>query len=165
MITLEEYRDHLITLSYCGYDCTDERLHARKRTLSRDYGYDLLQKIIDDTYRFMEIVLTDETIENGYCSFELEDDTREWISLGLVGGNSSDTLFKVDGLTVSRYIMHHELGDYLLVDIKDDHIPYDAGDGIMGFNHYYSLYMQGFPKNAKEIRDKLFGPNKELIKK
>ena len=165
MITVEQYKEHLINLSFCGYDCTDQKLQERKRTLNREYGYDLLQKIVDDTYSFIGDVITDETIEKGYCSFELEDDTTDWISLGLVGGHSSDTLFTdMQGRIISRYIMHQVFGDYLQIDVREDEIPFDTGDDIMSFDYRYSLYMQGFPNNLKEIKEELFGKNKQLTK-
>ena len=40
----------------------------------------------------------------------------------------------------------------------------ECEEEVVCFDYHYSLYMQGFPNNLKDIKEKLFGKEKVLIK-
>lgn len=156
MITLEEYKEYLISVYRYEIDNTEENINKRKNNLKRKYDDDFLRKIIIDTYSFVRDVLSSKTIKNGYCSFDLEKDTTSYIDLNLVGGYNSDTIFSdANGKLISKYILSKVFGDYFIIDVKEELIDYETEDeDIFGIDVNYSLYMQGFPKDIEKLQEK-----------
>ena len=143
-----------------------EKRLQRRAYLERQFSDEQLETIITDTYSFIKDVLNDPTLEHGYCKYEVEEDTTSYISLNLVGGHHSDTLFKdSNNRIISRYIMRKIFGNGLDIDIKEDLYDFSTGDeDIMSFDHRFSIYIQNFPKNINEIKEELLKKNKVLVK-
>ena len=161
MITLEEYKKHLIETYNRPLDNTEERREERRILLEEKYGDYYLSKIISDTYYFIKDVLLSDAIKNNYCMFQIEEDTTSYISLNLHGGWFSDKLFQDNnGRIISDYIVEQELG--VRVEVREN--VYEREDGDIGyFDYEYFLYMQRFPKNIKEIKDKFLNHNINVI--
>lgn len=170
MITLEEYKKYLIEYYRYEYDNSIEKRLERTLLLGRKFNDLLIQKIINDTYDLIKEVLDSDEAKNGYCKFELDEDSTSYISLGLVGGYFTDILFKDNkGRIISRYIMQKVFGSYFYIDVTEEEYYFtdeDDFDGvdIIGVDCHYSLYMQGFPNNLDEIKNDLFGETRELSK-
>lgn len=166
MITLEEYKKHLIEVHRYPIDTLPENIQKRKDNLERKYKDEYLSEIINDTYNFILEVLNYNTIEKGYYNIPIEEDNTKDISLNLCGGYSSDTIFKDDqGRLISYYIMKKVFGNQFYIEVKTEENEFSEEIDevyICGFNIYYSLYMQGFPDNIKQIKEELFGKSKEL---
>lgn len=167
MISLGEYKEYLV--NYYRHECDNNEIKRQVRNLelSKKYPDELLQKIINDTYAFIKDIFNSPTVKDGYCYFELEEDTTSYISLNITGGGFADTLFTdLQGRMISRHILKKVFGNLFYIDIKEDEIPFETKDEfIMSFNYRYSLYMQDFPKNMNEIKQKIFGQSKQLIKR
>lgn len=160
MITLEEYKNHLIGVYRYPIDNTETKIVNRKDILGKTIKDDKLQSIIDDTYDFIKDVLNSDTLDFGYCKIELEDDTTSYISLNLVGGYFSDTLYTDSkGRTISKYIMKHVLGETLIIGIDEEAYEREDDD-IIYYDYRYYLYMQGFPDNLDEIKNDLLNDMK-----
>lgn len=164
-VSLEEYKNYLVNVSKSNYDKTLEKKQDRIEKLNKNYGDELLNKIIEDTYEFAKELVDCETIKSDYCEIELEDDKTFDISLGLVGGRFSDKIYVLDGEKyVSNYIIHKIFGDYFSINLACDEIPFNSGDDIYGINCFYRLHIQNFPDNLDEIKEQLFS-KKEKVKK
>lgn len=165
MITLEEYKEHLVEVYRYPIDTLPENIQKRKDNLERKYKDEYLSEIINDTYNFILEVLNSNTIEKRYCNIPIEEDDTKDISLNLCGGYSSDTIFKDDqGRLISYYIMKKVFGSkfYMHVRAVEEGFEDEIEEDLYGFYIHYSLYMQGFPDNIKEIKEELFGKSKEL---
>ena len=92
MITIEEYKKYLIDYYKYEIDNNNDKRKERRIELSRKYNDELLNKIIVDTYDFIKDIFNSDTINKGYCSFELEDDTTSILSLNICGGGLQDTI-------------------------------------------------------------------------
>ena len=158
MLTLEEYKLYLINNYVYEYDNTKERRLYRKGLLERDYSDDKLIEIINDTYDFIKDVLNSSIIDRGYFKSNLEKDTTSFISLNLVAGTFSDTIFTdSEGRIISRYITEYILGKQICIGVNVDIIKEVIEDeDAVGVYFDYYLYMQGFPKNIEEIKNNLF---------
>ena len=73
MITLEEYKELLINTYVYEVDNSEDRKEKRREALIEVYGKEYLQKIIDDTNDFVKLILSSDTLERGYCNFEIEN--------------------------------------------------------------------------------------------
>ena len=167
MITLTEYKRHLIEVHRYPIDNEPENIKHRIESLARQYNDDYLTKIINDTYDFILDVLNSKTISHGYCKFELEEDKTQYISLNMCGGFSSDIIYKdMQDRLISSYIMKLVFGNRFHICVRTDEESFEDenDEDLYGFNVYYSLYMQGFPNNLKEIKEQLFGKSIELKK-
>lgn len=167
MISLEEYKNYLIDTYHWEYDNNDKMKQERKERLSKKYSDEFLQKIVKDTQKFVADIFNSETINYGYCRFELYQDTTSYISLGLSGGWFSDRLFTdIKGRIISEYILHNIFGKQFMIYVKDEEIIIDTdNDLIVGVDYTYSLYMQGFPQNINEIKEEFLDKTKQLIKR
>ncbi|MBR4178257.1 MAG: hypothetical protein IKR57_02780 [Bacilli bacterium] len=162
MITLDEYKKHLVGVYKYEIDNTKAKIYNRKDILGKTLNDFQLQRIINDTYDFIKDVLSCDTINRDYCKFELEDDTTSYIYLNLVGGYNSDTLYKdFKNRTISKYIVKHVLGDRLYIGIEEEEIE-RIDDDLIYFDYRYYLYMQGFPDDIDDLKNKLFGKTKSL---
>jgi hypothetical protein len=159
MITLEEYKEYLINYYRYEIDNNDLKREERRKEFITKYSNEYIQKIIDDTYQFIREIFESDTIDYGYYNHHLEDDTTSYISLNICGGGFADTIFKdTNDRCISKYILRKVFGSHFMVYIKDDEIEYETEDPeIMGINCNYSLYMQEFPTNMKEIKENIFG--------
>ena len=164
MITLEHYKNYLINHYYYQYDNSLEKRVRRRVDLDTNYGDEYLSQIIDDSYSFIKDLFEDPSLDNGYVSYEVEEDNTKYISLNLVGGHFSDVLYTDhNNRTISSYILKKELPN-VSIDIKEELEEFDTGDDdILSYDHRFYLYLQSFPKNMNEIKDNLFG-NKVLKK-
>jgi hypothetical protein len=155
MITLKEYKNHLIEQYRYEIDNVPSKREERKTSLERQFSDAKLQKIINDTYSFIKEVLSYMDQYDTYWDVPIPEDTTSYISLNLTGGYHSDTLYKDDkGRTISHYIIRQIMGDYFYIDVKEQEREIVDGD-IVGFDYDYSLYMQGFPNNKNRILRKL----------
>ncbi|MBR1376592.1 MAG: hypothetical protein IJ565_02140 [Bacilli bacterium] len=167
MISLKEYKDYLINYYRYEIDNNPEKRNERQIELSHKYNDDMFLKVISDTYDFINDIFASDTIDNDYCSFELEPDDIVYISLNICGGGFPDIIYTdLKGRKISRYILKNTFGDGFIIEEREEETPFlDDGEiGIIGIECDYLLYMQGFPKNMKEIKENLFGKNKQLIK-
>jgi hypothetical protein len=163
MITLEEYKEHLIGYYKYEIDNSDIKIRERARTLLARYNDEYLGKIINDTYDFIKEILYSEEISNGFYNLDLDDDTTMFVSLNITGGGYADTLY-VDpsGRIISRYILRQVFGESLEVDIKEN-IRELEEDNVISYLYDFKLYLQGFPSNMGEIKKQLFGETIKLI--
>ena len=111
MITLEEYKEILANHFIHNQDNNLIKLNVRKKYLSEQYSDEYLNKIISDTYQFIEDVLNNEMTQNDYFSMSLSNDPVGDIFLNLVGGWNSDTLyFDPCGRIISKRILKRVFG-------------------------------------------------------
>ncbi len=165
MITLEEYKKYLLNVYRYKIDSTPEKFKKRGMLLANNYSDDFLSKVISDTYEFTKDIFNSDTLENGYCDFEIDKDTSFGIDLMITGGGYSDTLLKdSEDRIISEHILETIFGKQFYIDVKCKEIERECEEDILSFDYHYSLYMQGFPNNLKEIKEKLFGKEKVLIK-
>lgn len=160
MINLEEYKNVLVNTYRYEIDNSESKKEERRELLNRRYNDEYLNKIITDTYHVIKNIF--DISENGYCNISMDDDTTCYISLNLIGGYSSDILY-IDsyGNIISRYILKETFGNLFSITVKE--IEYDFAEDdpdIMSFDYSYSLYLQNFPPNMKEIKENLFGTSK-----
>ena len=169
MITLDEYKKALIEHYYHLCDAGSEKEYQRSINLATYYKDELLQRIIDNTYSFVEHLFNSTAIEDGYYYEELEDDVSFYIKLGLTGGHSSDYII-VDSndQMISEYIMRKIFGN-IEFDVEEDITTYEAEShddyDVMSFCSRIYLYIQSFPKNIDEIKDRFLKDKKILMKK
>lgn len=163
MISLEEYKKYLIYICRYNIDLCETNIKKREEYLNKHYSDEYLNKIINDTYDFIYQIFESDTVDLGYCSFDTDEDNITGINLNITGGGYSDTIFcDLNGRLISKYILEKIFGKYFSISIKKDIIPFDMSDDIISFNFKYNLYLQGFPKNMKEIKETLFGKSKKL---
>ncbi len=165
MITLEEYKKYLLNVYRYKIDSTPEKFKKREILLANNYSDDFLSKVISDTYEFTKEIFNCETLQYGYCDFEIDEDTSFGIDLMITGGGYSDTLLKdSEDRIISEHILETIFGKSFYINVKCEEIECESEEDILSFDYHYSLYMQGFPNNLKEIKEKLFGKEKVLIK-
>ncbi len=169
MISLDEYKTHLInSYSWELDNCETMRLE-RKSELEKRYSNQFLEKIIKDTYSFIYDIYNYQTIQYGYCNVKIEDDTTSFINLGLHGGWFSDRLYTdMNNRIISEYIIKYVFGEHFLISIKtietESVEEFDNDIDLVIINNEYYLSMQGFPSNMNEIKESLFGKSIELNK-
>ena len=165
MISLNEYKNHLIGFYKWESDNNIIKRKERENKLSKQYSDELLSTIINNTYDFVIDIFGSETINYGYCKFELEEDTTSYISLGLGGGWFSDRLFTdMKGRFISEHLLHNIFGNQLIIEVREEEYEFTEDDELFGIGCEYSLYMQGFPKNMNDIKQEVVGKSKQLIK-
>lgn len=162
MISLEEYKEHLISYYKYEYDNSLEKKEERRNALSKRYSDEYLQKVISDTYDFIKEVLYSEQIKKGTYRLDLFEDSEKDIWLNIVGGGCSDRIFKDEkDREISRYILVHFFRGYnrrfsaeYIVEEKD----YDCGDSpfVEVYEDYY-LKLQSFPQDIDAIKNEMFG--------
>ena len=160
MINLEEYKNVLVNIYRYEIDNSESKREERKELLNKRYSDEYLNKIITDTYNVIKSIF--DISDNGYCDISMDDDTTCYISLNLTGGYSSDILY-IDsyGNIISRYILKETFGNLLSISVKEIEHDFDTGEpDIISFDYSYSLYLQNFPTNMKEIKENLFGFSK-----
>ena len=167
MISLKEYKNHLINFYEYEIDNNPNKRNERKIELERKYNNNALKKIIFDTYDFINDIFICDTINHGYCYFELGSDTTSYISLVICGGGCQDTIYTdLKGRNISKYILKNIFGNNFSIEVKEEErLFYSDNDlDVVGIDIDYLLYMQGFPRNMKEIKENLFGKSKQLKK-
>jgi hypothetical protein len=166
MISLSEYKQHLISVHSWPIDNSKDEIEKRKKIMNDKYPDEYIEKIISDTKDFIYDVLSSETIKSGYFLKEIDDDTTSYIKLNLHGGCPSDTLFVDDtsGRIISEYLMKQVFGSYLSIYVKYDEIEDTSDEDILSYYYRYYIYMQGFPENIDEIKESFFGKSKQLLK-
>lgn len=165
IVTLDEYKEYLINFYRWDIDSSKEMKKDRTETLEKRYPDQYLQKIIDDTYSFIKDIFASDTVKKDYCKFEVGENSSSSISLGIHGGGYSDTIYiDLQDRNISERILHKVFGNHFIIWLQCEEEEYDAGDDITGVRCYYSLRMQNFPDNMDEIKEKLFGEVKKLIK-
>lgn len=168
MITLEEYKEYLLSYYRYNIDSLPEKRKEREFLLSKFYKDDLLNKIINDSYSFVEDIFNCDTLEYNYCSFDLDDDTSFGISLNISGGGYSDYLYEDNnGKIISSHILHQIFGNNLMIEVKCDEVERECEEDVLSYDCYYSLYLQDFPKDLDKIKEKYLNNehNKELTKR
>lgn len=165
MISLSEYKQHLLSVHVWPIDGSIDEIEKRKKIMNDKYSDEYIERIISDTNDFVYDVLSSETVKYGYFSKEINDDTTSYINLNLHGGWHSDTLFVDDtsGRIISEYLMQQVFGSYLQIDVKCDEIEDASDENILSYYYRYSIYMQGFPENIDEIKESFFGKRKQLV--
>ena len=166
MISLSEYKQHLISVYSWQIDNSKDEFEKRKKIMNGKYPDEYIEKIISDTKDFIYDVLSSETIKSGYFLKEIDDDITSYIKLDLHGGWHSDTLFVDDtsGRIISEYLMKQVFGSYLSIYVKYDEIEDTSDEDILSYCYRYYIYMQGFPENIDEIKESFFGNSKQLVK-
>ena len=161
-ITLEEYKEYLLNYYRYAIDSTPEKRKEREIHLKRQYSDETLKQIINDTYSFAKDVLNSETIKHNYCSFEIEEDKSFGINLFISGGGSSDYIYvDSNNRLISRYILHTIFGEYFSIEVKEEEIERECEEDVLSYDYHYSLYMQGFPNDIEDIKERLF--KKEIL--
>jgi len=164
MITFEEYKQYLLDYHRYKIDELPEKVDERKKMLKAFYPDDFLKKVVSDTYEFTKDIFECDTLKDGYCDFEIDEDTNSGIYLNISGGGNSDELYRDNnGKVISWYILHKLFGEYFDIEVRCDQIERECEDDVLSFDYHYCLYMQGFPDNMDEIKENLFG--KSLAKK
>ena len=157
MVTLDEYKNYLLNNYRYKIDSLPEKARERERLLSKYYPDEFLNKIINDTYEFAIDIFNSETLKYGYCHFEIDDDTTFGIDLNITGGGYSDKLYKDSNeRIISEHILETIFGKSFYINVECDEIERECEEDVLSFDYHYYLYMQGFPKNLDEIKDKLF---------
>ncbi len=124
MITLEEYKNILVNVHVYEYDNNEEMCRQRRILLNRQMSDDYLKQIIRDTYSFIRDIFDSESIKEGYCSFDIQDNETKYISLNLIGGYESDTLYKdYKDRIISKRILNKVLGKYCDIFVIEKEIP------------------------------------------
>lgn len=160
MITLEEYKDELVSVYRYEIDCSEQKKEGRKEYLNQYYYDEYLNKIINDTYQVIHKIVDSSPIS--YYNIEMNDDTTSYISLNLTGGFFSDRLYTdIEGNIISEHILKKTFGSSLSVNLQVDEYERNSDDpDIISFDYRFSLYLQGFPKNMENIKKNLFGISK-----
>lgn len=166
MITLEEYKNHLLNNIYEDYDNTPEKYQERLMHLKRDYPDDKLNKIIEDTYSFARDIINNANLDWGVWELDIDEDKIDEINLFLCGGRYSDTIFfDNDGRHISKYILKTLFGKRFLIEINTERIERESDDpDIVSIYERFYLYMQGIPKDIEGIKKELFKDEKTLKK-
>ena len=166
MISLAEYKQHLINVYVWPIDGNIDEIEKRKIIINEKYSDEYFEKIISDTNSFICDVLSSETLEHGYFIKYIDDDTTSNIYLNLHGGWNSDTLFVDDstGRIISRYLIEQTFGSHLQIEVKCDEIEDTSDEDILSYYYRYYIYMQGFPENIDEIKKDFLGKSKQLVK-
>ena len=81
MITLNEYKNHLVSVYNWPIDNTEVEIEKRRIHLNQNYEDEYLEKIINDTYSFIKDVLTSDAIERKYYKKDVNEDTTKSIYL------------------------------------------------------------------------------------
>ena len=164
MVTLEEYKDYIINYYRYEIDNSVEKKKQRKVELTQLYGDSFLQRIIDDTYDFLPDLLASETINSGYCEFEIVSDKTKGIFLNISGSFDADTIyFDAKGRMISKYILQSILGNRLEIEIEESNIE-SEDDDIIGIDYRFYLYIQGFPDNLEQIKKEILGQTRKKLK-
>ena len=167
IVTLDEYKEYLISFYRWNIDSSEEMKNKRAETLARKYSDQYLQKVIDDTYSFIEDIFASDTIERGYCTVEVDETSAiSSICLGIHGGGDADRIYvDFQDRNISSYILHKVFGKKFSSYLKIDEIELEPDENdVVGVRAYYYLCMQSFPNNMDEIEESLFGKIK-LLKK
>ena len=163
MITLEEYKHTLLNYYRWPIDGTLDRYKEREKRLNILYPDEFLSKVIEDSYSFLEDILSSDTLEDNYCKFDLDEDTSFGIDLLISGGGDSDDLYKdASGKMISGRILRSVFGEYFHIEVRCNEIERECEEDVLSFDYHYYLYMQGFPKNIKEIKEQYLGKSKTL---
>ena len=161
MISLETYKKYLVDFCLCAYDNTEEKREKRREELARRYPDTYLQKVIDDSYAFVKDIFTCETVQDGYCSFPVDEDDTEFLSLNLVGGHFADVIFRDNsGKTISRHIIKSIFGPQIYMDITHEEYTEILEDDLGRLDYDYYIYLQGFSKNMDDIKNEYLGKEK-----
>ncbi len=163
-IPLEDYKDYLVNFYRYESDNSLSRRIKRRKMLSLKYDDFFLQKIIDDTYAFVKDIFNSKAIDVGYCTFLLNEESTQYISLGLIDDGSADSIF-IDnqGRMISTYLLKRIFGDTLCMEVHQEEVAFNTKNKVNN-NYCYSLYMSGFPKNMRELKEILFGRTRVLKK-
>lgn len=164
MITLEEYKTRLLDFYRYPIDSTQEKRKEREFLLKRQFSDKFLKKILNDTYSFAKDVVNSDTVKHNYCSFDIEDDNSFGIFLNISGGGNSDYIYEDSkSRLISDYILRKIFGNMFYIEVKVDEIERECEDDVLSFDYHYCLYMQGFPKDLDEIKEKLSNIENKVI--
>ena len=81
MISLSEYKQHLISVYSWPIDSSMDEFKKRKKIMNDKYPDEYIEKIISDTKDFIYDVLSSKTIKSGYSLKEIHADTTSYIKL------------------------------------------------------------------------------------
>ena len=159
MISLKDYKEMLVNTHVYEYDNNEEMRRQRRILLDKQMNDEFLKQVIRDTYSFIKDVFDSDTISKDYCSFEIDENETKYISLNLIGGYESDTLYKdLKGRVISKRILNKLLGNYANIFIRDDEIPFETNDpDIVSYDYRVTINISGFTKNVHEIRYEILG--------
>ena len=158
MITLEEYKSHLLNQYLYPIDRGPERLEKRKKALAKNYSDEYLSRIISDTYEFAEAILNSDFSGNMECEFNVSDIVSRVIDLNVEGGSCADILYLNHlGKIVSDYILRLIFGYNLIIVSGCEGLENEG-------KKYYRRYLQiaGLPRDLSKIRKSLLGQAKKL---
>lgn len=144
MITLEEYKEHLINTYKYEIDNSEKKRIKRKEYLSKNYKDKYLNKIIKDTLKITKQII--EYKELNYYFIQLKEPYLiQPISLNLCGGWHADIIYEdINNNLISEYILKKIFGEKLSIGIKEKEYEFDTGDpDILSFDYEYFLYLQG----------------------
>ncbi len=166
MISLNEYKNYLISNYKWNIDNSEEFILKRKKVLHQKYEDEFLSRVISDTYLFARSVVEDENMGYGYYKSEVYNDTTTYINLELHGGWMSDTLYvDSEGRYISTYIIKTIFGRSIMIELRTEELEREVDDGMFTFDYNYYIYMQGFPNDLSSIRNSLVSGEMKLIKK
>lgn len=159
MITLDEYKEQLISYYRWEYDNTLEKKEERKKYLLRKYDDMYLQKIINDTYDFIKDIIYSEQVKEGVYRLDFNEYSQDDIWLNISGGGSSDIIYHDNnGRDISRSILIKFFSKYspnFCVEFISEEKEYESGD-IIGVYYEYYLRMQSLPKNIEDVKKEMF---------
>ena len=143
MITLEEYKDYLISVYKYEIDNSLEKRNQRKEYLSKQYSDAYLNKIIIDTLKISNEII--EHKELNYYLIKLKESyCMKTISLNLCGGWHSDMIYEDENNNlISEHILKQIFGKTTIIEIEEKEYEFDSGDDdILSFDYEYFLYLQ-----------------------
>lgn len=153
MISLEDYKEYLTNVYVHEIDNNQEKIEERKKYLKNKYRDEFLTKIISDTFKIIDLISQEKNIN--YYNIKLEENNPTYISLNIIGGWHSDTIYEdIDGNLISEYILKKHFGSMLIVEPKIIEYEFDTEDpDVLSFDYEHYLYIQGFKnKNKQRIK-------------
>ncbi len=170
MITLDEYKEHLVSVYFWPMDSDEKYVEERRVTLQKRYSDEYLTQIINDTYDFLREALDSETMNSSYRYYRSEEsseDLETHISLGLHGGYGSDILY-IDpkGRVISRYVVRQVSDNQVHIDMGGYDVEVYHGDDIGSMEGIFFIELH-VPKDVDldEIRKKLLVDGKNPLVK
>lgn len=162
MISLNEYKEYLVDKYNYEIDNNEEKREYRNRLLSTMFEDAFLEKIISDTYEFVGDILNSTAINDGYYIIQVNDDETSYISLNLIGGYPSDTLYKDNnGRIISRYIISDVFNNEFSMYVNQDDVTFEEDDIVSTYCNY-ALVVHIFSKDINKIKNELLGKTKQI---
>ena len=161
-ISLDSYKKYLI--DHYKYECDNNEIcrQRRKDSLERQYTDELLNSIIDGTYRFIDKILELSSSDYpGYIEIPLDFEADiSYLFLNLTGGWMSDTIVRdSDGNFYSVGLIRCAFGPYFI--IEPSKVKYNEEEDIIDEDTFilseipnYSLYIQCNKDILDSVRQK-----------